>query len=160
MTVPLTIELDDGMVTASKIAGSGARVGDVLKWNGSAWVAAPDYLYVADRSRFAGITAAETTGNMGDFKGANQNCNSEFPGSHWASLDEIIKLGNEFTWGDGTRESYQSATNGYGLDARDHRKVDHKRLRSPIQAVLRSLTNDSHQNRFKSQPAPLSVPVR
>jgi hypothetical protein len=45
-----------------------------------------------------GYTTATTTGNLGGLKGANVLCNSAYPGSHWASVDEIERLGSSYPW--------------------------------------------------------------
>jgi hypothetical protein len=46
---------------------------------------------------FAGYTAA-TNANIGGLKGGNALCDSAYPGSHWASRDEIMKLGASYPW--------------------------------------------------------------
>ena len=47
---------------------------------------------------FAGYTAQAYDGNLGGLKGANDKCESNFPGSHWASIDELSRLGASYTW--------------------------------------------------------------
>lgn len=46
---------------------------------------------------FMGYTSL-TGANLGGLKGGNEICNTSYPGSHWASLDEIMKLGVSYTW--------------------------------------------------------------
>jgi hypothetical protein len=48
---------------------------------------------------WAGYTSAQT-GNLGGLKGANTICDSAYPGSHWASVDEIERLGSNYPWTD------------------------------------------------------------
>jgi len=46
---------------------------------------------------FAGYTTARDA-NLGGVKGANKVCEEAFPGSHWASSDEIARLGSKYPW--------------------------------------------------------------
>jgi len=48
--------------------------------------------------RWAGYTSAAYTGNLGGPKGANQKCDAEYPGSHWCSVDEIMRLGMDYPY--------------------------------------------------------------
>ena len=48
--------------------------------------------------KWAGYTSSTYTGNLGGLKGANQKCDAEYPGSHWCSLEEIMKLGVDYPY--------------------------------------------------------------
>lgn len=78
-------------------AGDAANMGTTL-------FAGQQYLW-DNRASFgnsSGLTwrgyAGPSTGNLGYIKGANALCNSAYSGSHWASLDEIIRLGSNYPW--------------------------------------------------------------
>jgi hypothetical protein len=47
---------------------------------------------------WAGYTTSAYTGNLGGLKGANDKCDADHSGSHWASVDEIMKLGPNYPW--------------------------------------------------------------
>jgi len=46
---------------------------------------------------FAGYTALSDAG-IGGLKGGNASCSAAYPGSHWASSDEVMKLGSQYPW--------------------------------------------------------------
>ena len=48
--------------------------------------------------RWAGYTTATYNGNLGGLIGAEQKCNASWPGSHWLSMREILKLGSSYPW--------------------------------------------------------------
>lgn len=61
--------------------------------------------YVTDQIAAAGGSgptwmgySAASTGNLGGSKGANTKCNAAYAGSHWASYDEIMRLGTSYPW--------------------------------------------------------------
>ena len=104
VAIPLNIELAPGSLSPSILAGTGVTEGAVLKWNGQAWVAAPDLVGVSDaitncsgKVKFVGYTA-EFDGNLGGIKGAHEKCHAAHPGSRWASSDELTTLGPEYPW--------------------------------------------------------------
>jgi len=86
-----------GSISPSVITGANAVVGQVLKWNGTAWVPAPDYVGVGAH-QFAGFTP-QYTGNLGGIPGAQAKCAAAFPGSHWARYNEILSLGASYPYG-------------------------------------------------------------
>lgn len=51
----------------------------------------------APKLDFAGYTSGYT-GNLGWAKGANEKCDTRYDGSHWCSVDEIIRLGDDYPW--------------------------------------------------------------
>lgn len=93
---PISIEVPNGHLNPSVLTGANATSGQVLKWNGTAWVPAPDYIGVGSNT-FAGYTA-DTNANLGGLKGGNALCNTAYPGSHWASADEMLRLGPSNPW--------------------------------------------------------------
>lgn len=97
--VPIVVEVPAGSFEPSALRGTGAGVGMVLKWNGSHWAPAPDYVGVGGSHglMFSGYTA-EYSGALGGLKGANAKCEQEYPGSHWADISEIMKLGAAYPW--------------------------------------------------------------
>ncbi len=46
---------------------------------------------------FMGYTDLTNAG-IGGLKGGNDLCHSNYPGSHWASVDEVMKLGSSYPW--------------------------------------------------------------
>lgn len=85
-------------------AGSLAPDGGVIG-NPAQGIAGADTLFKGQKAikdavggSFAGYTSTATNGNLGGLKGANQKCETAYPGSHWASLDEIMKLGAQYPW--------------------------------------------------------------
>lgn len=46
---------------------------------------------------FAGYTNPHT-GNLGGAKGANEKCDIKYDGSHWCSVDELMRLGDKYSW--------------------------------------------------------------
>jgi hypothetical protein len=50
--------------------------------------------------RWAGYSTTTYQGNLGGtgFKSANQICNANYAGSHWANASEIIALGTKYPW--------------------------------------------------------------
>ena len=56
VTVPVSFVLQDGAVTASKLASMGASTGQVLKYNGSSWVPAN----LASSQTYLGLWDADT----------------------------------------------------------------------------------------------------
>lgn len=55
---------------------------------------------VSSRQRalgFAGYTTSYT-GNLGGAKGANEKCDAQYDGSHWCSVDELMRLGDAYPW--------------------------------------------------------------
>jgi hypothetical protein len=53
----------------------------------------------SERLSFVGYSAS-TNANLGGLKGGNAICESLYPGSHWASMDEIMSLGAKYPWTD------------------------------------------------------------
>lgn len=56
---------------------------------------------VSSRQRalgFAGYTSGTYTGNLGGAKGANEKCDAGYDGSHWCSVDELMRLGDKYPW--------------------------------------------------------------
>lgn len=51
----------------------------------------------APKLDFAGYTASYT-GNLGGAKGANEKCDAQYDGSHWCSVDELMRLGDKYPW--------------------------------------------------------------
>ena len=45
---------------------------------------------------WAGYTASTYTGALTGLLGANAKCDTDYDGSHWASLDELMKLGDDY----------------------------------------------------------------
>jgi len=98
LTIPVLVQVADGYFSPSVLSSGNASPGVVLKWNGTVWVPAPDLVGVGGNMlTFAGYTAS-TIAAMGGFKGANALCDSAFPGSHFASIDEIMRLGAKYPW--------------------------------------------------------------
>lgn len=50
-----------------------------------------------DQLNFAGYTNL-TSANIGGLKGGNELCETSYPGSHWASMEEIMTLGAKYPW--------------------------------------------------------------
>lgn len=48
--------------------------------------------------QWMGYTASAYTGNLGTVKGANAYCDANYAGSHWASFDEVVRLGSSYPW--------------------------------------------------------------
>jgi hypothetical protein len=99
-SVPISVEIPANYFDPSAIKGTGAGVGMVLKWNGTKWAPAPDYIGVGSQSQnliFMGFTQPYDAA-LGGHKGGNEKCEAEYPGSHWASEEEIMKLGSSYPW--------------------------------------------------------------
>ena len=47
---------------------------------------------------WAGYTSSTYSGNLGQLKGANDKCEANYSWSHWASYDEIMRLGATYPW--------------------------------------------------------------
>ncbi len=47
-----------------------------------------------------GYTSSAFTGNLGGYKEANAKCENDYPGSHWASVNEIMRLGASYPYTD------------------------------------------------------------
>jgi hypothetical protein len=98
--IMISVEVPPGHFDTTVLKGTGAGVGTVLKWNGAKWAPAPDFIGIGSRHdglMFMGFTQTYS-GALGGLKGANAKCEQEFPGSHWASVDEIMKLGATYPW--------------------------------------------------------------
>ena len=65
--------------------------------------------------QWAGYTPSSYTGNLGGPKGAHQKCNNAYPGSHWCSVDEIMKLGMNYpyTYNVWIRDAIRGGYSGY-----------------------------------------------
>ena len=60
-------------------------------------VATKEYVDLnAGRPVWAGYTASTYTGALTGLLGANAKCDTDYDGSHWASLDELMKLGDDY----------------------------------------------------------------
>lgn len=45
-----------------------------------------------------GYTSSTFDGHLGSLKGANQKCENDYPGSHWMSYEEMMRLGADYPW--------------------------------------------------------------
>jgi hypothetical protein len=92
-----------GLVVATNVSGASIDAGSNRIINVATPTSTTDAVnksYVDSSAiTWAGYTSAQT-GNLGGLKGANTLCNSAYSGSHWASVDEIERLGSSYPWTD------------------------------------------------------------
>ena len=65
----------------------------------------------AGNASWAGYTPLAYTGDVDGLGGGNEKCNAAYPGSHWATVDDILNLGSAYPFTETAWIYFQGETN-------------------------------------------------
>ncbi|MEK7607970.1 MAG: hypothetical protein AAB495_00070 [Patescibacteria group bacterium] len=89
------------VLTTGELVMYSHRITGISTPTGSSDVATKGYVDTAlatSSVSFAGYTSTTFNGSLGGLKGGNQKCQNDYPGSVWASIDNIRLLGSRYPW--------------------------------------------------------------